>query len=94
MRSVTQVEVLDGYRLALTFDNGTTGTVDLAHLAGKGVFALWLDRKAFESVRIGPSGELVWSDQIDLCPDALYLKATCQAIDVLFPAARTDPAHA
>jgi hypothetical protein len=88
------VQVLDGYRLSLIFDNGTTGTVDLSHLAGKGVFSLWLDRKAFESVRIGPSGELVWADQIDLCPDALYLKATGQSVDTLFPAARTESAHA
>lgn len=94
MRRVKYVRVLEGFRLSLAFDDGRTGTVDLAHLAGKGVFALWLDRKTFESVGIGPSGELVWADRIDLCPDALYLKATGQAVSALFPAAPAEPARA
>ena len=94
MRRVTQVQILEGYRLSLVFDDGRKGSVDLSHLAGKGVFALWLDRKAFESVRVGPSGGLTWTDQVDLCPDALYLKATGQDVGALFPAARTEPAHA
>lgn len=94
MRRVKHVQVLEGFRLSLAFDDGRTGTVDLSHLAGKGVFTLWLDRKAFESVGIGPSGALVWADRIDLCPDALYLKATGQEVAALFPAAQTDPAHA
>jgi hypothetical protein len=29
------------------------------------------DRAAIVQVRIGPSGELLWSDQVDLCPNAL-----------------------
>ena len=87
MRAVTRVEVLEGYRLDLTFDDGAKGTVDLSHLVGKGVFALWLDRSAFESVRIGPSGELAWGDEIDLCPDALYLKATGKKVEDVFPSA-------
>jgi hypothetical protein len=68
--------------------------VDLSHLAGKGVFGIWRDRRAFESVRIGSSGELVWSDQVDLCPDALYLKATGKRPEDLFPSLRGEPAHA
>lgn len=94
MRRVTWVEVLEGYRLDLTFDDGTRGVVDVSHLAGKGVFALWLDRKAFEAVRIGPSGELAWGDEIDLCPDALYLKATGKRAGDLFPGLRHEEARA
>jgi hypothetical protein len=94
MRRVTRVQVLDGFRLGLTFDNGRSGTVDVSHLAGKGVFSLWLDRKAFEGVRIGESGELVWSDAIDLCPDALYLKATGETADSLPAADPPEVRHA
>jgi len=71
--------------LALTFNDGVCGTVDLSDLAGKGVFALWLDRSAFEKVRIGSSGELAWTDKIDLCPDSLYLKSDRQKIRRSFP---------
>jgi hypothetical protein len=94
MRKITHVEVLQGYRLALTFDDGTAGTVDLSDLTGKGVFACWNDRAAFTKVRVGSSGELVWGDQVDLCPDALYLKVTGKQPEEVFPALRPEPARA
>ena len=94
MRKVEDVEVLGGYRLGLTFDDGVKGIVDLGDLAGKGVFSLWEDRRAFERVAIGTSGELTWEDQIDLCPDALYLKVTRKKPEDLFPALRHEPSHA
>ena len=91
---VTGVSVLSQYRLDLTFDDGTRGTVDLSDLVGKGVFSLWQDHDAFANVRIGTSGELMWRDQVDLCPDALYLKVTGKRPEDLFPALRREPAHA
>jgi hypothetical protein len=94
MRKVLKVTVLQGYSLKLEFDDGVSGTVDLSDLTGKGVFALWCDRAAFEQVRVGPSGELVWSDQVDLCPDALYLKVTGKKPEDVFPALPHEPAHA
>ena len=93
MRRITAVKVLQGFRLEMAFDDGINGTVDLSNLAGKGVFALWRDRHAFESVRIGSSGELVWDDQIDLCPDALYLKATGKRPEDVFLALVHEPSH-
>ena len=75
---ITHVVVLGNYRLELTFSDGQHGVVDLSGLVGKGVFALWKDYEAFRQVAIGPNGDLVWSDQVDLCPDALYLQMTGQ----------------
>jgi len=83
-----------GVRIHGTIDDGVSGTVDLSDLAGKGVFALWRDRSAFEQVRVGSSGELVWGGQIDLCPDALCLKATGKKAEEVFPALRHEAAHA
>jgi hypothetical protein len=94
MRRINDVKSLGDYRLELVFDDGVTGVVDLTDLVGKGVFALWRDRAAFARVRIGTSGELVWDDQVDLCPDALYLKATGKRPEDLFPALRREPSHA
>jgi len=94
VRRIKGVEVLSEYRLDLTFDDGTRGIVDLSSLVGKGVFSLWRDPSAFERVRIGTSGELIWNDQIDLCPDALYLRVTGKKPEDLFPALRREPAHA
>jgi len=94
MKRVSKVKVLSGYRLELEFDDGVSGLVALSENVGKGVFALWRDPLAFDQVRIGSSGELVWGDRIDLCPDALYLKVTGKKPEDIFPALRELPTHA
>ncbi|MGD0517883.1 MAG: DUF2442 domain-containing protein [Thermoguttaceae bacterium] len=94
MPKITKAKPLENYRLELTFDDGISGTVDLSDLVGKGVFAMWRDYHTFERVRIGSSGELVWDEQVDLCPDALYLKVTGKKPEELFPALRGEPSHA
>ena len=94
MVKITKVKVLNSYRLEVTFDDGVWGVVDLSDLVGKGVFALWRDPHVFEKVRIGSFGELVWDDQIDLCPDSLYLKATGKKPEDVFPALRRESAYA
>jgi hypothetical protein len=76
MHKITSVEVLDHYRLHLSFDDGVCGDVDLSGLVGSGVFALWNAYDDFRNVKIGDTGELIWSDQVDLCPDSLYLQVT------------------
>ncbi|MBI3393233.1 MAG: DUF2442 domain-containing protein [Nitrospirae bacterium] len=90
MRKISKVNVLPDYRLQLTFDDGVSGSVDLSGLVGKGVFALWRDRRFFEQVRIGSLGELAWGDRIDLCPDALYLRVTGKNPEDVFPALRRE----
>ncbi|PIX85475.1 MAG: DUF2442 domain-containing protein [Nitrospirae bacterium CG_4_10_14_3_um_filter_53_41] len=94
MVRITKVMVLQGYCLELAFDDGVRGVVDLSDLVGKGVFALWGDSHVFEQVRIGSFGELVWGDQIDLCPDSLYLRATGKKPEDVFPALRREAAYA
>jgi hypothetical protein len=94
MHKITRVQVLQKYHLELAFEDGVTGTVDLSHLAGKGVFAIWLDRKKFEAVRIGSAGELVWGDDLDLCPDSLYLQATGKKPEDIFPGLQQEPTYA
>jgi len=94
MRRVSKVKVLPAYRLELEFDDGVAGIVDLSEAVGKGVFALWRDPLVFGQVGIGSSGELVWGDQVDLCPDALYLKVTGKKPEDIFPALANLPSHA
>ena len=85
MFKLTQAEQLPGYRLRLTYADGVTGIVDLSHLVGKGVFGLWDDPEAFGRVSIGTGGEVRWSDEVDLCADALYLEVTGKQPDEVFP---------
>ena len=85
MHRIINAEALGNYRLRLAFEDGTQGVADLSDLAGRGVFALWDDDAEFEKVRIGETGEVVWSDQVDLCADALYLKVTGKKPEDIFP---------
>jgi hypothetical protein len=94
MPRVNKVTVLPGYRLALEFDDAVSGTVDVSNLVGQGVFSLWTDPQAFAQVRIGTSGELSWSDHVDLCPDSLYLKVTRKKPEELFPVLSPEHTHA
>ncbi len=94
MIKISKVRVLPGYRLDINFDNGVSGTVDLSENVGKGVFSTWSDPHTFERVYIGSSGELIWDDRIDLCPDALYLKVTGKNPEDLFPVLCNQTVHA
>ena len=85
MKRITKVEVLKDYKLRLEFADGVAGIADVSALVGKGVFTLWNNYAEFRKVQIGSSGELIWGDQLDLCPDALYMKVTGQQPEETFP---------
>lgn len=80
MIRVTEIEVRDGYRIWLSYSDGTAGEINLSHLVGHGVFKAWNDRKCFEMVRITSHGAIAWGDDIELCPDALYMRLTGKSI--------------
>lgn len=85
---VVELEVLPNYRLKLKYADGVEGIVDLSGYVGKGVFAVWEDPREFARVTLGSSGELVWSDQVNLDPDALYLRLTGKKPEDILPKLR------
>ena len=64
------------------------GEIDLSHLVGHGVFKAWNERTCFENVRIAPAGGIAWDDDIELCPDALYLQLTGKSVEDVMPTTR------
>lgn len=94
MHKIRKIVAIQGYCLELEFDDGVRGTVDLSDLVGQGVFTAWRNQECFDQVRIGSDGELAWGDQIDLCPDALYLKVTGKSPEEVFPSLRGESTHA
>ena len=94
MKTIVKVDVLEDYKLNLEFADGTVGIADVSRLVGEGVFSLWEDYSEFRKVHIGSVGELLWGDQIDLCPDALYLNITGKHPEDVFPALRPEVARA
>lgn len=80
-----EVKPLSDHRIWLRYEDGVEGAVDLSHLAGRGVFALWNDPREFQKVHLGPSGEIAWTEDVDLCPDSLYMKITGKTPEEVFP---------
>lgn len=89
-----KVTALSGYKIHIRYADGVEGDVDLSHLVGHGVFSLWNDSNAFESVSIGPSGEIKWSDEVELCPDSLYMEISGKSAEEVFPNLMTAAVHA
>ncbi|MCL1911724.1 MAG: DUF2442 domain-containing protein [Leptospirales bacterium] len=69
-----EVKALDNYSIFVEFSDGVQGIVDLKHLAQKGVFNDWDNNNLFAQVHIDDYGAIVWSEEIDICPDSVYLQ--------------------
>ena len=91
---VTKVKPADRYCLDVEFDDVVRGIVDLSDFAGAGVFAAWLKPGFFEQVAITSDGALAWPGDLDLCPDALYMRVTGKTPEEVLPLLRHQPAYA
>ena len=81
--TVTDVRVLDGHRIELTFSDGVCGVVDLANrVVGRGgVFGPLEDPEFFRRVTVDNElGTVVWPSGADFCPDLLYRWATGEPV--------------
>ena len=88
------VKALPNYRIHIRFSDGSEGDVDLSDLAGRGVFEAWKDYAAFEQVHIGAGRQIQWSDEIELCPDAVYMRLTGKTPEEMFPELQREITHA
>lgn len=78
---LTHVEALEPYKIAVRYDDGVEGTVDLSDRLGSGVFAAWTKPGAFFEVRLDDFGGVCWGEDIDLCGDALYMEVVRHRVD-------------
>ena len=72
MNRPNKVEALSGFRLRVAYPDGTEGVIDLSADVGRGVFAPLADEEFFQTVHIGRFGQIAWSEDIEICPDAAY----------------------
>jgi hypothetical protein len=91
---ITDAKPVGRFQVFLRFDNGASGTVDLSHFAGQGVFRAWQQDGVFEQLSISPAGALQWPGDLDLCPDSLYLRMVGKSAAEVFPALSTSLARA
>ena len=88
MPRLIEVQARKDHRLWLCYDDGAEGEIDLSDVAGRGVFEPLLEERAFADVRVGPSGQITWSAELELCPDAMYLRLTGKSPGQVFPGLR------
>jgi len=55
---------------------------------------VWTDPAVFRAVRLGRHGAIEWSPELDLCPDAMYLRLTGKTVEEIFPAFASTSADA
>jgi hypothetical protein len=91
---IIDAKALPRFQLALKFDNGESGVVDLAEFVGVGVFAACEKPDVFEQVSITADGAVEWPGELDMCPDALYLRMSGRRPEDVFPTLRDRLTHA
>ena len=85
-----EVEARDGYSLWVRFEDGVEGEIDLAPQAGRGVFKVWDEPGVFESVSIMPYRAIRWTEDAELCADAVYLELIGKEPEEIMPGLLAD----
>jgi hypothetical protein len=76
LRKIVDYKVLEPYKIWLSYDDGVQGKVDLSDFAHKEVFAPWKDESFFRQMKVDRGRRVYWSEDLDFCPDALYIQIT------------------
>lgn len=71
---VVGVEPKSDFLLFLEFENGETKEFDCKQLFNKKPFEALRDKHFFQKARV-QYGTVVWSDDIDISPETLYLES-------------------
>ena len=90
MPELLKVEPRENYRIYVEYDDGERGEVDLSHNVGRGVFKIWDEPGVFEQVRIVHGYAIGWSDELELCPDAVYFRLTEKTPEEMMPGLRAQ----
>jgi Protein of unknown function (DUF2442) len=69
---VTKTEPLPDYELLVTFDNGEKRKFSLLPYLQYPAFSLLRNIEFFKTARVA-HGTVIWTDEIDISPDTLYL---------------------
>lgn len=84
LRTVVEVELLDGYRVFLRFDDGLEDELDLEPLLSPfdGVFEPLRNHERFREVFVDSGATIAWPNGADLAPEVLYSKVSGRPLPV------------
>ena len=87
-----EVEARPGYKIWVKYADGPEGVVDLSDLVGQGPYAAWSDPDFFKDVHIDSEMKVIaWGNDVEICPDAVYLELTGMPFGQVFPWMREPP---
>lgn len=72
MPRVKCVELIGAYRIAVRFDDGVEGVVDLTNDLWGPAFEPLRNPDVFARVSVNEFGAVSWPNGVDLCPDSMY----------------------
>ena len=77
-----EIKAIKKYIISIKYSDGTEGEIDLSHLSHQGIFNAWENNDLFYKVYIDKETDAIaWNKDIELCPDALYLKLSNLSFD-------------
>ncbi len=68
---VTEAKYVEGYKIALTFNDGVKKVVDLSHRLHGSLFESLKDIERFKKFRLN-GWTIEWDGDLDLAPEYLY----------------------
>ena len=71
---VVSAMAISDTQVAVTFANGECGVLDVSRYLALPAFASIREPGAFRRAHVG-HGTVVWSDEVDLCPDSVWAEA-------------------
>lgn len=82
MPRVISVQPLEDFRLAVRFDDGTEGVIEMHDRLFGPVFEPLCDPAMFQQVFVDEFGAIAWPNGADLAPDALHerLRRTAEIV--------------
>lgn len=72
---IISVKPTDNYLLEVGFTNGQNGVFDVKPYLSQGVFNELADIAMFNSAKVF-NGTVVWNNDLDFCPDTIYIEST------------------
>jgi hypothetical protein len=81
MKHPVRVSPLPGSKIYVVFPDGVEGVIDMSSSVGRGVFSPLANPEIFAGVHLGDHGQIAWSEEMEICPDAAYRELAGQNAD-------------
>ncbi len=94
MIKIISAKACADYKIWIQYSDGVEGEVDLSHLVGKGIFSAWKDASVFQNFQVENGRVIIWTDEIDLCADSLYLEITGKTPEDIFSILKMENVNA